>query len=197
MIKLPTTEVWTSGITNVPLGTNRSARYTFFELDTKDLDKLHFVLDVYRANLGSVYVHELLSGYHFYNFTPIDKVAHGRIVNIMKFLNPFCPLTVLRIIPNKWQNEGKYWSKGYVEGKDTKELEEFRTCIETGDYNSIKKKYEVVTYPFEECPKCNLSRRVMWSNTKRCFICLACNVQTIGRVKPKTEQEQRIKEYRF
>ena len=189
MIKLPTTDVWTSGITNVPIGTNRNARYTFFELDTKEIEKLHFVLDVYRANLGSVYVHELLGGYHFYNFTPIDKLAYSRIINLVKFLNPFCPLTVLRIIPNKWHNEGKYWNKGHIEGNNTEELQKFRTALETGDYNYIKSKYEVVTYPFEECPKCNLSRRIMWNNEKECFMCLACNVQAIGRVKQKSQSE--------
>lgn len=186
-MKLPTTEIWTSGITNVPKH-NRNARYTFFELDTKDIDKLHFVLDVYRANLKNCYVHELLSGYHFYNFQPIDKIAYGRIIQLMKFLNPLCPLTVLRIVPNKWKNESRYWNKGCIIGEPDTELLQFKQNIEQQKIAEIKANvnYEVVTYPFEECPTCRKSNNVYYDYKDMVFMCRTCNIQTVGRVKHKT-----------
>lgn len=186
-MKTATKEIWTSGITNIPKN-NRDARYTFFELDTKDIDKLHFVLDVYRTNLNSVYVHELLSGYHFFNLQPIDKVAYNRIINLLKFLNPLCPLTVLRIIPNKWNGEQRYWRKGHIEGRNEAEIAELtrlRTSIENQTLYWIEDNFETVRYPYEECPNCGICNTIAYNNILEHFICTKCQTHTIGRVKPK------------
>lgn len=182
-MKIPTHDIWTSGISNIPKH-DRNSRYTFFELDTKDIDKVHFVLDVYRENLETCYVHELINGFHFFNLRAIEKERYNRIIRIIKFLNTECPLTVLRIIPNKWQNEKRYWNISEIIG-NSKELEQFRTCIETQTLGWIKDNYEVVRYPFEECPKCRKSNSVYWSYPDNCFMCRTCNIQTIGRIKPK------------
>jgi hypothetical protein len=190
MQKTPTTSIWTSGITNVPLN-DRDSRYTFFELDTKDIDKLHFVLDVYRENLETCYVHELISGYHFFNLIPIEKERYYRIIKLMKFLNPLCPLTVLRLTPNKWRNEESYWNKGTIIGQSD-ELIKLRFAIETQNIAYLKERYEVVRYPFEECPKCKKSININWSYELGCFMCRTCNKQTIGRVKQRNPEDRII-----
>lgn len=150
MVKTATTEKWTSGITNIPKY-DRNSRYTFFELDTKDIDKVHFVLDVYRANLGSCYVHELISGYHFYNFRKISRESYFAIIRKIKHLNPLCPFTTLRIIPNKWIGEKRYWKKGEIIGNYDLELMDFRYALENQCLDYIRINYETVTYPFEDC----------------------------------------------
>lgn len=181
MTKTATTEIWTSGITNIPKN-DRNSRYTFFELDTKDIDKLHFVLEVYRNYLGSCYVHELISGYHFFNFKPISKNSYYEVIKKIKHLNPLCPLTVLRIIPNKWMGEERYWRKGAIIGKDNdNELLWFKSMIDSGYTMAISHKYEVVNYPFEECPTCGICNTIMWNYELGYFICVKCNLQTIGR----------------
>lgn len=195
MQKQATRHIWTSGITNVPIN-DRNSRYTFFELDTKDYDKLHYVLDVYRENLETCYVHELLTGYHFFNFRAIDKEMYGRIIRLLKQLNPLCPLTVLRIIPNKWENEFRYWKKSSIIGT-SRELEEFKNNLENQDINAISQKYEIVNYPYEECPQCKLSNNVKWDNALGIFYCQVCNVQTIGRIKPKINSDLPLEEQRI
>lgn len=183
-------QIWTSGVTIVPKH-DIDSRYTFFELDSKNIDNLHFVLDTYRANLGSCYVHETISGYHFYNFRRISKESYYRIIKLMKHLNPLCPLTVLRIEPNKWQNEARYWRKGEIVGsinQDTYELQWFKSMLESQNIQAIKDIYEVVRYPFEECPKCRLSNNVYMDIASSSFMCRLCKVQTIGRLRQKEHE---------
>lgn len=195
MQKVPTRFIWTSGITNVPKH-DRNSRYTFFELDTKDIDKLHFVLDVYRKNLGSCYVHELISGYHFYNFKQISKEEYARIIKLIKHLNPLCPLTVLRLLPNKWIGEQKYWKRSAIIGKEDRELAHFKQDLENESIGAIALRYETVRYPYEECPICKSSMSIDWNSDLEMFICSTCRIQTIGRVKPKIDPNLSLEEQR-
>lgn len=184
MQKLSTTEIWTSGIVNVPLDPKlRDSRYTFFELDTKEINKVREVLEVYYIYLDSVYIHELINGFHFFNVDPIHKDLYGRILRKIKHLNPDCPMTTLRIIPNKWKNEMMYWRKASINGIDTGgKLADLRHWIE-GEYtHMIASRYQVVRYPFEECQMCKSSKSVYWNQESKSFMCKDCHVQTRGRL---------------
>lgn len=182
MEKIATLNIWSSGISNVPLG-DRSSRYTFFELDTKNISSLRKVLDTFRDNLGSVYVHELIGGFHFYNLEKISKERYWKIIRGIKLMNPECPLTVLRLIPNKWEGEAKFWKKGIILGRDSPELSELKTCIESQNIAPLKNKYEIVHYPFEECPECRRSDSIRFDFNRKYFVCLRCGIQSVGRMK--------------
>lgn len=188
MKKIPTMNVWTSGIVNVPLSPKlKDSRYTLFEIDTKNVNTVHKVLEIYDSYLGSVYVHETLNGFHFYNLTPIDKKLYGEIIRQIKPINPECPLTTLRLLPNKWENEARYWNKGALNGYDVK-LANFRNWLENDKSHMIALNYQVVRYPFEECPLCDkeiASKYVIWNNRRKIFICSVHNVQTIGRLRKR------------
>ena len=186
MERKPTPFIWTSGISNTPLN-DRDSRYTFFEIDTKDINKLHTVTDVYREELGSVYIHELTNGFHFFNLQAISKERYWSIIKKIKHLNPECPLTVLRLIHNKWENEAKYFRKGIVLGFESPELNELKTCIENQSIAPLKGKYELVNYPYEECPTCKRSDNIVRKFDFDGFIfwCNTCNIQTIGRTKKR------------
>jgi len=185
----PTTDIWTSGIVNVPLDPLlRDFRYTFFELDTKKIKALHEVLNVYREYLGSVYVHETINGYHFYNLSLTGKNLYGIILRKLKHLNRECPMTTLRIIPNKWQNEKKYWIKDFIEVGDSVQhsrLVNFNNWLINDHLHMITQNYQVVRYPLEECPKCKTSTSIVWNNDRKIFICTECHVQSIGRLLKK------------
>ena len=182
---LSTKDVWTSGIVNVPLEPAlANSRYTFFELDTKDINKLRLVWTTYLNKLGSVFIHETMNGYHFYNLTPIDKEAYGKFMRNLKYLNPECPMTTLRIIPNKWMGEYRYWRNYQLLENllmDDVKLKEFSKWLIGCSYNMIKCYYQVVRYPMEECPICKKSD-VFHSDEPYGFFCKLCGVQTKGRL---------------
>lgn len=185
MQQTATLHVWTSGIVNVPLDPKlKDSRYTLFELDNKNISQLHEVLDVYDKYLHSVYVHETLKGFHFYNLTPIDKELYGRILREIKHLNTECPMTTLRLFPNKWENEDKYWKMGAINGYSP-ELAKFRDWLENGKNHMITLNYQVVRYPFEECPECETwqaSKHVYWDSRFQMFMCKVHKIQTKGRL---------------
>jgi len=180
-------DIWGKGITNIPLRTE-DYRYTFFELDTKDLDKLREVLNVYEENGLNCYVHSLIRGYHFYNLNAIPKQDYYKIIRKIKHLNPACPLMTLRITSNKWKSEPRYWKDGAIRGiySTYNPLYYFREWIEKQRIPLIERDYEVVTYPYERCPKCpsNENAKHIEYNGKM-FICKIHNIQTIGRLKKK------------
>lgn len=146
---LSTNDIWTSGIVNVPLDPNlRDSRYTFFELDSKSVKDLRIVFNAYMDYLNSVYIHETMKGFHFFNLKPVDKASYGLMMRQIKHLNTECPMTTLRILPNKWIGESRLWGNGQVIGKD-KTLEEFKSWLEGGSYHMIQNNYQVVRYKFE------------------------------------------------
>jgi hypothetical protein len=148
--KIRTTEKFTSGIVNVPLDPKlRDSRYTFFELDTKSIAQLREVWQCYMDNLEAVYIHETMMGYHFYNLTPINKEKYGKILRRIKHLNPECPMTTLRIIPNKWEHELELWKKGIIIGYPNLALSRFKEYLTTGANHMIINNYQVVRYPLE------------------------------------------------
>jgi hypothetical protein len=183
-LRQPTENVWTSGIVNVPLN-DINSRYTFFELDTKDREKLRKVISVYDYYGLACYIHSTINGYHFYNLSPVPKMFYWKIIREIKHLNPECPLITLRIIPNKWKDEKRYWNYSAVtRGMGEVELERFREWICKQRLPLIESNYKVVKYPFERCPLCDKesnAKYVIFENEK--FKCQLHNIQTIGRLK--------------
>lgn len=183
MKKIATKEIWTTGLVNVPKNPElKDCRYTLFELDSKRIPDVRKILEVYTEMLGSVYIHELINGFHFYNLKPISKTIYWDIIKEIKQLNPECPLTTLRIIPNKWRNEQKFWSKSAIVGYPDEKLEEFRRWLEGGHYHMISNNYQTVRYPLEECPICHDARNILYFESKQAFYCDLCGSQTKGRI---------------
>ncbi len=85
-------------------------RFLFFELDNPfnqgDYDK---VLGIYRNNGLDVLVHRTGNGLHFLSPTLIKLETWKALISLLKGINKKCPMTTLRVLPNKWPNEESIW----------------------------------------------------------------------------------------
>lgn len=174
-----TDRVFTKGITNLPVGELRSSyRFLFFELDSKREDKLNAVLEVYKDLGLAVYYHETTHGYHFYSLRPIPKTVYWSAIRRIKILNPACPLTTLRLKPNKWQEEKKFWKNGTIIANvselDTGELYAFKDMLERQQIGLIARRYQVINYPFEFCSICEKSDMISFNFSIGSFYCRRC-----------------------
>lgn len=149
-----TREMWTTGIFNIPKGCPQS-RYLFFEIDTKDAEIFSKVINHYFHNGLDCYWHETANGFHFYSLAPIDKQTHWQLIRYLKPLNPLCPLTTLRILPNKYENEEPLWKHSGILWNELIEpmyliMTDFATHLENQDIAWIKIRYNTCRYPFKE-----------------------------------------------
>ena len=155
-----TTDMWTTGILNIPVGEPQS-RFLFFEIDTKDSDIFTIVANSYHNAGLDVYWHETGKGYHYYSLNVIDKYTHWQLVRELKPLNMLCPLTTLRIKANRYVDEIGIWKHGNILLSDyatndiytqvaRAKLAELKLWIEHQSIGLIKKHYSTVKYPFPE-----------------------------------------------
>ena len=110
---------------------NRSNRYTtglvctfkdndlrvfFFEVDHKDKDRFLEINEFYRANNLDFVVHKTGSGgFHWLSPTMITKEFWKELHKELKHINKECPMTTLRIEPNKHVGEENIWYNSAVE----------------------------------------------------------------------------------
>ena len=87
-----------------------NGRFFFFELD-KPFNQVFFdrILDVYRCFHLDVLVHRTGNGWHWISPTLLSKEGWKIIHLLLKDINKKCPMTTLRIAPNKYPNEKDYW----------------------------------------------------------------------------------------
>lgn len=176
---LPTSEIWTAGILNLPLlydkagnvvmQKNKSGRivkavdtyfrYLFFELDNTDNDLLSIVLNTYKKYDLPVYVHRSMRGYHFLSTRAITKELYWQAINEIKYLNPKCPLVTIRIKSNKWINEKNIFKEGFIQTDNYNNcdltLMQLKTWIERQAIGLIAKHFKVLRYSFI-CKQCGI-----------------------------------------
>lgn len=83
-------------------------RCFFFEID----DPTHYdrITEFYFNNDLDVLTHRTGSGgYHFISPTMINKEKWKSLMLELKDINPKCPMTTLRVEPNKYPNESELW----------------------------------------------------------------------------------------
>ncbi len=86
------------------------ARFFFFETD-RPFNKEHFdrLVDVYRHFELDVVVHRTGNGWHWLSPTLLSKKGWKTVMDNVKDINTKCPMTTLRIEPNKYPNEKDIW----------------------------------------------------------------------------------------
>lgn len=88
-------------------------RICLFECDFEHRDAIPYVLDVYRIFGLDVLYHRTGCGWHFISPTLVGLETWKDFHNHLKHINPKCPMTTLRIVPNKHPNEADIWYQSY------------------------------------------------------------------------------------
>ena len=100
---------WTKGLT-VKVPNDDNMRYMLFELDYEHLEFYDLVKNVFWSFELDLLIHKTGSGgYHFISPTVITKDQWKKIHNRLENINKKCPMTCLRMIPNKHPNEADIW----------------------------------------------------------------------------------------
>ncbi len=122
-----------------PLKQNRSNRYTkglvctyadsplrsfFFELDKEHREFYQDVCNLYALEELDYIVHRTGGGgFHFISPTMIPVLAWKSLHAELKEINKECPMTTLRIEPNKYPNEDLVWYNSHAEVMNADESE--------------------------------------------------------------------------
>ena len=100
---------FTTGICNT-ITNSKDWRFFFFELDVDQVHNRNRITKLYLDNDLDFLEHKTGSGgYHYLSPTLISKSEWKEMMNKVKDLNTKCPMTTLRIQPNKHPNEKFSW----------------------------------------------------------------------------------------
>ncbi len=92
------------------------SRFFFFELDKEHREFFQHICDFYGDNDLDYIVHRTGGGgFHFISPTMISKEGWKRLHTALGPINPKCPMTTLRVEPNKYPNEDQIWYRSKVE----------------------------------------------------------------------------------
>lgn len=82
----------------------------FFELDSEHREYFETIVSLYKNNELDFIVHRTGGGgFHFLSPTMISRAGWKRLHDQVKDINPRCPMTTLRIQPNKHSAEELIW----------------------------------------------------------------------------------------
>lgn len=132
---------------------NIQAKTFFFELD--DNENYERICNLYYINQLDFFTHRTGSGgYHFISPTLITREQWKELMNEVKSINPKCPMTTLRMNPNKYYQEDQFWYFKYVEKhydnefKNSKQMCEYLNRIfKTTFKGDIDTELKLVRYP--------------------------------------------------
>lgn len=121
--------------TRLNLKLNRSSRYTtglvctfadndlrlfFFEVDMEHRAEFARICKFYDEHELDYVVHRTGGGgYHWLSPTMISKATWKRYHEVLKDINKECPMTTLRIEPNKHHSENVIWYNGHTQRFNT------------------------------------------------------------------------------
>ena len=99
---------FTTGLCNT--FSDSELRCFFFELDKEHLEHYDTVIDVFDDYELDYILHKTGSGgYHWISPTMITKLQWREMMSQVRHINPKCPMTTLRVEPNKHPNEDMIW----------------------------------------------------------------------------------------
>lgn len=112
--------VYTSGVCDI-VEKNRNIRFAFFEIDETTPDLVDTIDCVYEQFNLDVLKHRTGKGYHWLSPTEISADMRLTFRAVLSNINPECPMTTMRIEPNKHLAESTLWylsdSAQYEENK--------------------------------------------------------------------------------
>lgn len=126
---------------------DKSKRYLWFENDSLDQMFHYRVLAFYSTSGIDVYWHRTAKGFHYITMYLMPRDEYEALIKQMKerFTNGTFYYS-LRIVPNKWQNEGMLWTIGMIQNNGSghvKQLQYIKRAIEQPyvfDYGRTKNK---------------------------------------------------------
>ena len=94
---------------------NKKYRYLWFEQDNKAYSLHRKILLLYASKGIDVFWHETMKGYHYITLHLMERLEYDKLIeNIKAYFQNGSFYYSLRIVPNKWVNESRYWYHGYV-----------------------------------------------------------------------------------
>lgn len=106
---------WTLGVTINPAHHHDGlSRFFFFEWDQEHFEHLSSMEDIILDVNVPCLVHATGKGIHLLSLIPIATERWKKIHKKYKYINPKCPMTTMRIIPNKYQREIGCWLDSWV-----------------------------------------------------------------------------------
>lgn len=84
-------------------------RICLFEIDNYNSDTRDFVTNCYKELGLDVLIHRSGLGYHWISPTLVPLSTWKKFHSTLKGINPKCPMTTLRIKPNKYPHEDQIW----------------------------------------------------------------------------------------
>lgn len=135
---------WTAGVTINPRISNGDSRFFFFEFDREHFQHVVPFIDEVSQELP-LFVHGTGNGIHVMSLNTVTKKKWKELHAKYRHINPKCPMTTLRIIPNKYYDEMMCWLKGYIITKNNvKKLSQDELYQ---IYTTFADKCQLVKYP--------------------------------------------------
>lgn len=162
-------------------------RYPMFETDDKTKEHFDIMLEHYKVWNIPVYYHESMRGWHWLSVKPMHQSSYETFINEIKYINPDCPLTTIRIKPNKWIDEDKIWhnSAWWMNDKhsDTYRL---AAAMRIEDYDYLSKHYSIENYRIGAMCECGEMMELIQTNEGGIYSCPIHGLQC---------KESQIKDY--
>jgi hypothetical protein len=132
---------------------NIDAKTFFFEIDSNE--NYSKICQVFLDNKLDFFVHKTGSGgFHFISPTLITRQRWKEIMIPIKKINPKCPMTTLRMNPNKYYGEESFWYFKYIEQTfDNEEFNSKQMCdylnriFKTNFVGKVDSELKIVNYP--------------------------------------------------
>lgn len=150
-LKKNRSNIYTKGLSCTIQDSN--LRFPFFEIDLDHSVWLETVIHHYNKHKLDVLIHRTGKGWHFLSPTLITKEEWREFHKPIKHINPTCPMTTLRMLPNKYPNEMEIWCNNVYYSHNNRNINSEELCnILNKTFNShlkgdYKTKLIFVMYP--------------------------------------------------
>ena len=105
--------IFTTGLCNT-ITEDPDVRFLFFEIDREHKESLDEIKSIYTQNKLDLLIHATGNGFHFLSPTILNKAEWKMLISFLKHINTKCPMTTLRVKPNKYPFEDSYWYRSEV-----------------------------------------------------------------------------------
>ena len=124
------TNNYTTGVCDI-IDNDRNKRFCFFEIDVLGDPQLYFrICECYKTFNLDYIVHRTHLGWHWLSPTIVDLITWKAFHRTLEDVNKKCPMTCLRVEPNKYPNEDLVWYLHYYGIRGL----QLNNCIEMCDY---------------------------------------------------------------
>lgn len=102
------TNVFTQGVCDI-IANDKDRRLCLFEIDSFNPNDIKRIEANYQEYGLDVLKHRTQMGFHYLSPSIVSRDTQKAFHGAIKDINPECPMTTLRIEPNKYPNEADIW----------------------------------------------------------------------------------------